>query len=158
MSQEDEKPGTLFFPAKHYDERGSINNFDLNIAGLHHPLNWFKPNTSENNKKEVQNLLEDISSLQIIGHEHENELRKTENIDRVASQTLCCSGDVLQNHKDPKKSGFQTFLINLNTNELKLRRYRWEEDIYHQYLENKIILNKKTKRVIEVSNEFIENR
>lgn len=156
MSQEDEKPGTLFFPAKHYDELRSIKDFDLNIAVLHHPLNWFNPNTGENNKKEVQNLLDDISSLQIIGHEHENELRKTENIDSTASQTLCSSGDVLQNQKDPKQSGFQTFLINLNTNELKLRRYRWKQDIYQQYSENKIILNKKTKRVIEVSNAFIE--
>ena len=156
MSQKNEKPGTLFFPAKHFDELKRKNGFDLNIAVLHHPLNWFNPNTTENNKKEFQNLLDDISSLQIIGHEHENELYKTENIDSAASQTLCSSGNVLQNPKDPEQSGFQTFLINLNTNELKLRRYRWKKDIYQQYSENKIILNKKAKRVVELNDLFIE--
>ncbi len=143
MSQKDEKPSTLFFPAKHYKEIENISDFDLNIAVLHHPSNWFNPSTSENNKKEVQHLLEDISSLQIIGHEHENELLKTENLDITASQTLCSSGDILQDQKDPAKSGFQTFLINLNTNELKLRRYRWKQDIYQRYEENELTLNKK---------------
>lgn len=156
MSQEKEKPGTLFFPVKHFDELKSKNEFDLNIAVLHHPLNWFNPDTLENNKKEFQNLLDDISSLQIIGHEHENELRKTENIDRIASQTLCVSGDVLQNQENPTQSGFQTFFIKLNNNEARLRRYCWKQDLYQQYSEKEIILNKKPKRVVELNNIFIE--
>lgn len=156
MSQKDEKPGTLFFPVSHYKTTETINDFDLNIAVLHHPLNWFNPSTKENNKKEVQRLLEDISSLQIIGHEHENELRKTENVDSKDSQTLWSSGDILQDQKDPEKSGFQTFLINLNTNQLRLRRYQWKQGIYQRYDENEITLNKKKRRVIEASNTFIE--
>lgn len=156
MTQENEKPGTLFFPTKHFDELKSKNEFDLNIAVLHHPLNWFNPNTLENNKKEFQNLLDDISSLQIIGHEHENELRKTENLDTKNSQTICFSCDVLQNHKDPTQSGFQTVFINLNTNEVRLRRYRWKDDIYQQHSENEIILSEKTKRVVELNSLVIE--
>jgi len=151
MTQENEKPGTLFFPTKHFDELKSKNEFDLNIAVLHHPLNWFNPNTLENNKKEFQNLLDDISSLQIIGHEHEHELRKTENVDRIASQTLCVSGDVFQNQENPTQSGFQTFFINLNTNKARLRRYHLKQDIYQKYSEKEIILNKKTKRVVELN-------
>lgn len=58
MSQIDEKVGTLFFPVKHYTDFATSNNFDLNIAVLHHPLNWFNPNTTDNNKKEFQTLLE----------------------------------------------------------------------------------------------------
>jgi len=156
MSQKNEKPGTLFFPVKHFDELRSKNEFDLNIAVFHHPLNWFNPDTLENNKKEFQNLLDDISSLQIIGHEHENELRKTENIDSKASQTLCISGDVLQNQENPTQSGFQTFFINLNTNEVRLRRYRWEQDIYQQYSEKEITLNKKAKRIVGLDSVFME--
>ena len=156
MTQKNENPGTLFFPVKHFDELKNKNEFDLNIAVLHHPLNWFNPNAPENNKKEFQNLLDDISSLQIIGHEHENELRKTENVDRKASQTLCISGDVFQNQESPTQSGFQTFFINLNTNEVRLRRYRLEQEIYQKYSENKIILSKKTKRVVELNNMYIE--
>ena len=156
MSQKNENPGTLFFPVKRFDELKNKNEFDLNIAVLHHPLNWFNPNAPDNNKKEFQNLLEDISSLQIIGHEHENELRKTENIDRIASQTVCVSGDVFQNQESTTQSGFQTFFINLNNNKVRLRRYRLEKEIYQKYSENEITLNKKTKRVVELNNMFIE--
>jgi predicted MPP superfamily phosphohydrolase len=156
MSQKNENPGTLFFPVKHFDELKNKNEFDLNIAVLHHPLNWFNPNAPDNNKKEFQNLLEDISSLQIIGHEHENELRKTENIDRVTSQTVCVSGDVFQNQESTTKSGFQTFFINLNNNKVRLRRYHLEQDIYQKYSEKEIILSKKTKRVVELNDNFIE--
>lgn len=156
MTQKNENPGTLFFPVKHFDELKNKNEFDLNIAVLHHPLNWFNPNAPENNKKEFQNLLDDISSLQIIGHEHENELRKTENVDRIDSQTLCISGDVFQNQENPTQSGFQTFFINLNTNEAKLRRYHLKQDIYQKYSEKEFILNKKTKRIVDLNNIFIE--
>jgi hypothetical protein len=156
MSQVDEKPGTLFFPVKHFDIRESINNYDLNIAVIHHPLNWFNPDAIQNNKKEFQDLLENISSLLIIGHEHENELRKTENLDSVGSQTLCCCGDIFQNHKDLHKSGFQTFLIDLNTNELMLQRYHWQENIYQQYSEKKLNLNNKSKRIIEANRVFLD--
>lgn len=156
MTQKNENPGTLFFPVKHFDKLKNKNEFDLNIAVLHHPLNWFNPNTLENNKKEFQNLLDDISSLQIIGHEHENELRKTENVDRIASQTLYVSGDVFQNQENPTQSGFQTFFINLNSNEAKLRRYHLKQDIYQKYSEKEIILSKKTKRVVELNDIFIE--
>lgn len=156
MSQKNENPGTLFFPVKRFDELKNKNEFDLNIAVLHHPLNWFNPNAPDNNKKEFQNLLEDISSLQIIGHEHENELRKTENVDRIASQTVCVSGDVFQNQESTTQSGFQTFFINLNNNKVRLRRYRLEKEIYQKYSENEITLNKKTKRLVELNNMYIE--
>jgi len=156
MTQKTEKPGTLFFPVKLFNELKNQNEFDLNIAVLHHPLNWFNPDTLENNKKEFQNILDDISSLQIIGHEHENELRKTENIDSKASQTLCISGDVLQNQEDSTQSGFQTFFTNLNINEVRSRRYRWEKDIYQQCSEKEIPLNKKAKRIVELNNVFTE--
>lgn len=156
MSQKNENPGTLFSPVKRFDELKNKNEFDLNIAVLHHPLNWFNPNTPDNNKKEFQNLLEDISSLQIIGHEHENELRKTENVDRIASQTVCVSGDVFQNQESTTQSGFQTFFINLNNNKVRLRRYRLEKEIYQKYSENEITLNKKTKRLVELNNMYIE--
>ncbi|MFO0794443.1 MAG: metallophosphoesterase [Candidatus Brocadiaceae bacterium] len=156
MSQKDEIAGSLFFPTKRFGELTRRNEFDLNIAVLHHPLNWFNPNTVENNKKEFQNLLDEIASLQIIGHEHENELRKTENIDNLNSHTVCASGEVLQNQEDPTQSGFQTFFINLNNNKVRLRRYRWKKNLYQQYSEKEIILKKKAKRVVELNNMFIE--
>ncbi len=156
MTQENEKPGTLFFPAKHYDKLRRENEFDLNIAVLHHPHNWFNPKGACNNKREFQSLLDDISSLQIIGHEHENEVRKTENIDSAISQTFYVYGDILQNQENPTQSGFQTFFINLYTNKVRLERCRLEQDIYQQYSEKEIVLNQKSSRVVELNSTFIE--
>jgi len=156
MTQIKEKPGTLFFPVKLFPELKKQNEFDLTVAVFHHPINWFTPNTIENNKKEFQNLLDDISSLQIIGHEHENEVHKTENIDNISSKTLCASGDILQDTENPNQSGFQTFLIDLNTNKARLKRYYWKKDLYYQHSEDEIVLAKNSKRIFELNDGFVE--
>lgn len=154
MSQKDENPGSLFFPVKQFD---NINNkeFDLNISVFHHPLNWFTPNTSENNKNEFQDFLDNISSIQIIGHEHENQFRKTENLDNSFSQTYCISGMILQSIDNPNQSGFQTLYIDINRNTVQLKRYKWQEEMYVNYSDREIILDKKPKRIAELNNEFL---
>jgi len=58
--------------------------------------------------------------------------------------------------ENSEQSGFQTFLINLNTNELKLRRYRWKQNIYNQYSEKIEILKNKDRRVVSLCNAYIE--
>jgi hypothetical protein len=157
MSQKVEKPGTLFFPIKHFNDIFEDKKEVLNISVLHHPFNWFSPDTIENNRKEFQNILEDISSLIVIGHEHENEIRKSENIDKDTSQCLCLSGQILQDKNDESKSGFQTFLINLKKNILILKRYKWENNFYIRYSEKEILLPKKSKREININKDFLDN-
>jgi hypothetical protein len=155
MSRKSEQPGTLFFPPKRFEEARSRNESHLSIAVFHHPLNWFTPSTVENNRKEFQNLLDHIASLQITGHEGENELRKTEDIDIKASQALCISGDDLQDRKNQNKSGFQTLLINLNSNEARLRRYRWKDGIYRQYSEITQTLTRKANMTFQLNEKFL---
>jgi hypothetical protein len=154
MSQKKEIPGSLFFPVKNMENLIKNKDYDLNISVFHHPINWFNPTTKENNKKEFQNLLDHVSSLHIVGHEHENELRITEDIDKIDSKALYSLGDVLQDHQKPNESGFQTLLINLNNNDLKLRRYIWKNNIYQRHAEDNLLIYKKIKRQIELDQSF----
>jgi predicted MPP superfamily phosphohydrolase len=154
MSNKNETPGTLFFPTKRFEEVGRKNGFDLSIAVHHHPLNWFTPDTQENNRRALQNLLGDISSLQLTGHEGENELQKTENLDRTASQVLCITGDDLQTPRNPGKSGFQTLLLNLRTIEVTLKRYRFKDLLYQEYSKKRIVLLRRTKMVVDLNDAF----
>jgi hypothetical protein len=154
MSQIKEKAGTLFYPIKVIPQLVGSDDFNLNIALFHHPIGWLNPNTKENNRREFQNVLDTISSLQIIGHEHENELRKSENIDIPDSKTLCATGEIMQDLEKPEISGFQTFLIDLDKNSFRLNRYRWEKDIYKQYSSKELSLEKKPQRSIELQESF----
>lgn len=156
MSQKKENPGTLFFPVKPIHNYNDDCIYDLNVAVFHHPLNWLNPKTTENNKNEFQHLLDDISSLQIIGHEHCNELRKTEDIDSKNSLSFCFSSDVLQDHAKTSESGFQTLTVNLDSNQGKLRRYNWNRDIYCQRAENEFVLCKKAKKIVVENKSFID--
>jgi DNA repair exonuclease SbcCD nuclease subunit len=156
MSQKDEVLGSLFFPVRHFENIPKDSVFDLDIAVFHHPLNWFTPKTIENNKNEFQSLLEDSASLQLVGHEHENQLRNTENIDSTFSQTLYAAGETLQNHSSSEQSGFQTFSIDLDKNKALLRKYRWKQDLYSKYSEQEIILSRKSRRVVDLKEAFVQ--
>ena len=156
MSHLREQPGSLFFPVKLMPELKHDNDFDVNIAIFHHPISWFNPNTVDNNKREFQQLVDAISSLQVVGHEHENELRKTENLDHPESHTLCFTSEIFQDLGDPNRSGFQTLNLDLNTNDFLLRRYQWKDSIYIRYSEKSLSLEKKPRRPIELSHSFLD--
>jgi len=156
MSQKNEAVGTLFFPVKNIVANAGNGSFDVNIAVLHHPLNWFSPKTVENNKNELLHLLETISSMQIIGHEHTNELRKSENLDDRHSNSFSFSGYLLQDHLNVSASGFQTFNLNLYSNHVKIRRYRWQQHLYHRHSENDLVLSKKASRVVDIDRNFAD--
>ena len=55
MSQKNENPGTLFFPVKRFKKNIELPH-DINISVLHHPINWFNPNTEINNNREFDIL------------------------------------------------------------------------------------------------------
>lgn len=155
MSQIHEAPGSLFFPVKKIPELSHANDFDLDISVFHHPTSWLNPNTKENNRKEFQNILDTISSLQVVGHEHENEIRRTENLDSPRSETLCATGEIFQDLEHPELSGFQTFVINLQQNTFKLNRYHWEKDLYKLSSGKTLSFPNKSKRPLELQEGFI---
>jgi hypothetical protein len=158
MSQINETPGTLFFPIKKIPKLKEISECDINISIYHHPISWFNPNTAENNKKEFQNIMDSLSSLQIIGHEHENELRQTEDLDRPDSRTLCASGEIFYNSENLDKSGFQIFVFKTDSNLFRLNRFRWKDSFYQRYTsEREYSLEKKPQRPLELRPDFVND-
>jgi hypothetical protein len=157
MSQKNELSGSLFFPVKKIPELIETSEYDINISTYHHPISWFNPNTAENNKKEFQNTIDILSSLQLIGHEHNNELRETKNIDRPDSKTLCASGEVFYSAESPEESGFQVFIFETNTNSFLLKRFRRKDNLYQQYSQKSYYLEKKHQRPLELRHDFMKD-
>ena len=157
MSQKKETPSTLFFPVKKIPELKETSECDINISVYHHPVSWFNPNTVENNKREIQNTIDSLSSLQIVGHEHENELRRTENLDRPDSKTLCASGKIFYNSKNPDESGFQIFVFKTDSNSFHLSRFYWKGDLYQRYSQTDYSLEIKPKHPLQLLLDFESN-
>jgi len=157
MSDINETPGHLFFPVKSVPELADQVNYDINIAVFHHPTNWLNPNTQENNKREFQNLLDNISSLQIVGHEHKNEIRQAEDLDKFDSKNISFAGDIFQDLENRQESGFQTIIITPSHNKLKLIRYRWNKTktLYQQCPQKEIFLEKTSKKALKLQESFV---
>ncbi len=152
MSKKKENPGNLFFPVNLIKKHK--NKYDLNISVLHHPLNWFSPNTQKNNKNEFQDFLDNISSLKLIGHEHESKLIKRKNLD-LNTETLEFSGQIFNNNS-AEDSGFQIIKICINTRKGFIKKYEWVNKIYSSNLEKKINLQKLRNRKLNLKDSFIE--
>ena len=155
MSQLKEKPGSLFMPIAKFKNIKSNNDDYLNIAVFHHPLNWFNPNTEPNNKNEFQAFLEKTTSFQLIGHEHETQFEKRENIDNN-TKSLNFSGSIFNNNRDPNISGFQLITINLDEKSGNLKRFNWKEDIFLENSSNNFSFNGVDNRQFQIKRTFDE--
>ena len=131
MSQVNEKPGSLFFPVKKIETALDDNLYDINISVYHHPLNWFNPNTEDNNKIEFQSFLDRISTFQIIGHEHQPIFERRENYDDKTS-AYYFSGSIFNNNKPDFKSSFQIIEFDVQAKECILKRYIWSQDLFSE--------------------------
>ncbi len=152
MSQIKEKTGSLFFPVKLAEKNNNEAN-DINISVLHHPLNWFTPNSEPNNKKEFQEYLDKISSLHLIGHEHETSLKQTKDFD-IKTFTTYFSGSILNSNDNDSLSGFQTITINTTTRKGILKRYNWDKDIYVNKSSNNFTFNHNNARSFTTTKKF----
>ena len=154
MSQKNEKPGTIFFPVKRFKKNIELTH-DINISVFHHPINWFNPNTEINNKREFQQYLDKISSIQLVGHEHETVFEKREDFDND-TDALHFSGAILNNNKCPNKSGFQIITIESSTRNGKIKRYTWKENIYVLDSEREFKFNHTKTRSFSIRKKFAE--
>ncbi|MBP8016546.1 metallophosphoesterase, partial [Candidatus Gracilibacteria bacterium] len=155
MSQITEQAGTLFFPVNLIKDDNENILFDINISVYHHPTNWFTPNTTPNNKKEFQEYLDGLSTLQIIGHEHEELLINRANLDNQTN-VLDFSGKIFHDNRDIKKSGFQIIKIDINSLKGSIKKYNFEQNIYSLENENEFKINEGKNRKFNIKNEFIE--
>jgi hypothetical protein len=155
MSQINEQPGQLFFPVKNLFGLMQHAEFDLNVAVFHHPISWLNPNTHENNRKEFQDILDTTSSLQLVGHEHVSEARRSSNLDTHNSETICLTGKIFQDNSKPEVSGFQTLKINLDDNSCQRICYTWENYLYKIHDQKIFSIKNKPRRTIEINDDFI---
>jgi len=103
MSSIEEKVGSLFFPTKIIGNVGG--SADISISVFHHPVDWFSPNKTTNNRNEFQDYLDSISNIKLIGHEHENKSISRTDLDTDIN-VLEFSGEIFNTNRD-SHSGFQ---------------------------------------------------
>jgi len=104
----------LFYPVKNIEANIKIEAGVLNISVFHHPIGWFSPHGSPNERKEFQGFIEDNSSIAIYGHEHEEDHKKIQDL-ITDKGTLYFSGKVLQNQKTIMNQAFRFLLWILRT-------------------------------------------
>ncbi len=141
MSQINEEPGTLFFPVKFINKNIENFNYDINISVLHHPINWFTPESKVNNRKELQIYLDSISDIHLTGHEHETGFEKRDDYDKNTS-SLYLSGENLNKEKNPNNSGFQIITIDILSRKGILKRYKWNNNLYALEKDNDFTIEK----------------
>jgi Calcineurin-like phosphoesterase len=153
MSQKDEVVGGLFFPVKKFQTIKHEEN-SLNFGVWHHPYNWFNPNTSENNKTEFEKFTEDISSASFFGHEHVQSSYTNENRNSGRKINLF-SGEVFNEDKKTNISGFQTLIIDLNTEVGEIKKYNWDKTYYDSSETYEIEFFKSVAENFKIKDEFI---
>lgn len=150
MSSKEEKVGSLFFPTKTI--KNVRDSTDISISVFHHPVNWFSPNKNTNNRNEFQDYLDSVSNIKLIGHEHENKSISRTDLDSNIN-VLEFSGEIFNNNSD-SHSGFQTFKILTETNEILLKKYLWCNDLYVKKYEKEIPLQKTSNRKLKIKELF----
>ncbi len=138
MSQKSEK-SDMFFPIKKLENNITLKKGTINISVFHHPVSWFTSSGETNNRKEIQQFLEDNSSIILSGHEHESEHKISSDL-WSNKETLYFSGHIFQG-QSPNTSGYQTVTIDIETKKGLLKVYNWQEDIYSERNSKNIALN-----------------
>lgn len=143
----------MFFPCKHYNEYASDANVD--IAVFHHPIEWFSPNTVDNNRNEIQSFIDKNAGIVLTGHEHEKKSRKTSNISESTGLTTL-SAPALFSQSGKISSGFQTVCIDVDDLSLVLKEYEWDGSRYKATTEeeSRVDRNDKNKASFILSEVF----
>ncbi len=124
-SQEKEKPATLFIPEIVITEAQQPSSATLNIALLHHSLNWLIPE----NARSVRTLLDQAADIVLTGHEHVSTLRLQKEL-TSSLETLMCEGDVLGEDENKDKSAYSVMLIDLEKQKYIWDKYEWTGELY----------------------------
>jgi ABC-type oligopeptide transport system ATPase subunit len=122
LSRPHEKFGELYFPTPVVPAQppGGTKD-DLVVSVLHHPYSWF----ADNNRRELQALIERRSDVVLTGHEHSGEARSA-----LAGEALHhFSGAVLQ-EVGSRASGFSIVVLDPVAETHKQYQHKWQKDHY----------------------------
>jgi len=153
MSQLREEPGKLFFPVKRYEKLVKNSKYDVSIGTWHHPINWFNPNTNENNKNEFQKFVEALAPVHFIGHEHESSHYENINKNDDTSAHII-AGKLFNDDRKKDESGFKTVTINITNKETLVKSFEWSEDHYKESKQKKIILDREVAHAFTLKEDY----
>ncbi|HEU5141282.1 MAG TPA: metallophosphoesterase [Bacillales bacterium] len=146
ISELHEQPGKMYFPIEKFKEYlNSRENLSLTV--LHHPYNWFNPE----NRRYIQNVLEESSDIILTGHEHVSKFGKFHDF-KKGSVNMIEGGALQEIYKG--QSEFNLIIFDLYNNSQKLINYNWGKDKY--YPEQPICLQG-LKNDAKVKKEFEPN-
>lgn len=138
LSENPEKPGTLFFPTQLFLPLQELTS-DVEVAILHHPDNWLAPD----NAQAVRRALEGRADLILTGHEHcfdaYAKQRPEGAIEFVAGQAMF--------DKRVTENGFNVIRIDIAAHEWRVETLIWSGDAYtlkndapiRPFLRNKVL-------------------
>ncbi|MGA2328207.1 MAG: metallophosphoesterase [Bryobacteraceae bacterium] len=117
LSQDPEKPGTLFFPVAVLSP--SIDaTADVEIAMFHHPYNWLEPR----NAMDFQHFVESRSDIVLTGHEH---LADSYAKQRAAGTVQLVAGQAMFDTREAN-NGFNLILVHLSSKKWQLTAFNWD--------------------------------
>ncbi len=119
MSKLHEISGSLLIPENYLDEI-DLNDFDLVITLIHHPLNWLNAENALAIKRHVQQS----TDLLFIGHEHRKEEIR---LNSKNWSNIHFFGNELQNSDDLNDSSFSAYVLDNGFSMLKQIDYCWDQ-------------------------------
>ncbi|WP_066350452.1 metallophosphoesterase [Aliarcobacter skirrowii] len=166
ISRRKETQAQLFYPVNNIDIDTLINaNCNYNITLFHHPFHWL----NHMNIRKFKDIVNKLSNLVFTGHEHTNSAIAIEDLSNSFTVQHIESGALQE--KDPKKSSFNLFIINLEDNNQEYIKFEWEENFYNKYPQNTCVIKKRqdtfimkdsyseyiNKLAIKVNNSYKDN-
>jgi len=122
-SQLKEQPGTLTFPTHLLPPLSTpLNQPDLVVSVIHHPLNWFDPT----HRRELARYLENTSDVILTGHEHIPGFSSKQTYPGPNNEYL--EGGVLQESSRPDDSTFNILQIDLDTSTQITETFSWNKN------------------------------
>lgn len=153
MSELHEQPGKMIMPVSIFPDQYFNKKSDAAISIYHHPLNWYTPD----NRRDFIYHLNRHSDIQLTGHEHTFSKKHIEDLD--TDHYYCFESDVLQDSDNPKISGFNLIVLDLESSKFVVDNYKWNGVKFSTDHEKENWSNfqrgaTKVKRVFEISSNF----
>ena len=122
MSSISESPGSLLYPVSELPDFST--EYDVGIAILHHPLNWFR---QPDVMRQLKERLNEISSIVLVSHEHVADASKEVSIfnpdDSSERETIYLQGGVIQESGEPDLCAFNIVNVDVNAKTSVFKKY-----------------------------------
>lgn len=151
LSKQKETQAQLIYPINNID-MDSLESLDIHysISLFHHPFHWLDHISA----RSFKDFVNKTSDLLFTGHEHTSSGSKIEGIDN--SYMIQHIEAASLQEKNPKKSSFNLFKIDLENDLQEFCKYEWEEDFYEKKISNNGNIVKKTKTLFSMKKSYME--